>query len=71
MGPSKSMSGKGSVSGARVGKTHKPMGSMAGKGSGNTKRDSAVATGTPVGGKTLRYTSGDVKRSTGSFKSYK
>lgn len=71
MGPSKGSTGKGSVTSARVGNTHTPMGKMSGKGSGNTRRDSATATGTSSGGGTLKYRSGDVKRSTGSFKSYR
>jgi hypothetical protein len=69
MGPSKGSSGKGRVSDARVGKTHKDGGPGAGKGSGNTKRDSAIATSSSGGG-TLKYRSGDVKRSTGSFSKY-
>ncbi len=56
---------------ATFGRTHTPMGKKSGSGSGHTKRDSAVATGTSSGGKTLRYRSGDVKRSTGDFKKYK
>lgn len=71
MGPTKGSGGKGRVSNARVGKVHKDMGTASGKGSGVTKRDSAIATGTSSGGKTLKYRSGDVTRSTGSFKSYK
>jgi len=71
MSTSKGSTSKGSVTSARIGKTHKPMGAMGGRGSGNTARDSATATGTPGGGGTLKYRSGDVKRSTGSFKSYR
>lgn len=62
--------GKGSVSNARVGKTHTPS-ATSGKGSGATKRDSAKATGTPSGGSTLRIRSGDVKVTTGSNAKYK
>jgi hypothetical protein len=68
---SKGSTGKGKVTNARVGKTETPMGKAGGKGSGATKRDSAKNTSTSSGGSTLRYRSGDVKRSTGSFKSYK
>lgn len=60
-------SGKGSVTSARVGKTHTPMGKMSGKGG----RDAAVEKNSSSGGGTLKYRNGDVKRSTGSFKSYK
>jgi hypothetical protein len=63
----KGRTGKDRVTQQRVGKTHTPMGKMAGK----AGRDSAVAKNTPSGGGTMRYRSGDVKRSTGSFKSYK
>jgi hypothetical protein len=71
MGPSKGSTGKGSVTNARVGKMDKPVGKTGGKGSGMTTRDSAKNTSTSSGGKTLRYRSGDVKRSTGSFSSYR
>ena len=69
--PTKGSTGKGRVTDARVGKTHKDMGTGSGKGSGTNKRDSATATGTSSGGKTLKYRSGDVTRSTGSFSKYK
>lgn len=71
MGPSKGSTGKGSVTNARVGKTHKDMGAGSGKGSGNNKRDSAMNTSGSGGGSTLKYRSGDVKRSTGSMSKYK
>ena len=70
MGPSKSSKGKASMSSDRMCKVHTPMGAMSGKGSGMTKRDSAIATSSS-GGRTLKYTKGDVKRTAGSFKSYK
>jgi hypothetical protein len=70
MGPSKGSSSKGRVTSARVGKTNKPMGAGSGTGSGHTKRDSATNTNTSGGGSTLKYRSGDVKRSTGSFSKY-
>jgi hypothetical protein len=69
MGPSKGSTGKGSVTNARVGKTHKDMGAGSGKGSGHNKRDSAINTSS-VGGSTMKYRSGDVKRSTGSLSKY-
>lgn len=71
MGPNKGSTSKGSVTSARVGKTHTPMGAKSGKGAGVNTRDSAKNTSTSSGGSTLRYRSGDVKRSTGSFSSYK
>lgn len=64
---SKGSQSSGRVTQARVGKTHTPMGKMAGK----AGRDSAVAKSNSAGGSTLRYRSGDVKRSTGTFKDYK
>lgn len=64
-------SSKGSTSTPRIGKTHVPIGAKSGKGAGVNARDSAKATGTPSGGGTLKYRSGDVKRSSGSFKGYK
>lgn len=67
---SKGGSGKASVSQARIGKTHKPMASGTGKGSG-AKKDSATNTSSYGGGKTLRYRSGDVTRTTGSNAKYK
>jgi hypothetical protein len=70
MGPSKGSTSKGRVTEARIGKTHKDMGAGSGKGSGNNKRDSAVNTSS-AGGSTMKYRSGDVKRSTGSLAKYK
>lgn len=71
MATSKGSTSKGSVSGARVGHTHTPMGKAAGKGgSGANRRDSATNTSTSAGGSTLRYRSGDVKRTTGSMAKY-
>lgn len=55
----------------KPGKTHVPMGKMAGKGSGKTRRDAAVATGTPKGGSTLKITKGTVKVTHGSMNKYK
>lgn len=63
---------KSYVSNARVGKTSTPM-KMSGNGAGTTKRDSAVATGTPAGGATkhIDRTKGQhLKRSSGSFAKY-
>lgn len=70
MGPTKGGSSKGSVSSARVGRTHKDMGTASGKGSGANRRDSATNT-SKVGGDTLRYRSGDVKRSSTTMAKYK
>jgi hypothetical protein len=55
----------------KPGKTHIPMGKMSGKGSGKTRRDAAVATGTPTGGGTLKITKGSVKVTHGSMSKYK
>jgi hypothetical protein len=63
----KSTRGKGSVTSARVGKTHAPTGKLPPRGG----RDSAQEKNSSAGGSTMKYTSGDVKRSSGSFKSYK
>lgn len=72
MGPSKGGTGKGRVTSARVVKTDKTS-AMSGKGAGVNKRDAAKAgAGSKAsGGSTLRYRSGDVKRSVGSFAKYK
>jgi hypothetical protein len=70
MGPSKGSSGKGRVSDARVGKTHKDDGPGAGKGSGEHEARLRDRTARSSGGGTLKYRSGDVKRSTGSFSKY-
>jgi hypothetical protein len=47
------------------------MGDTPGAGAGINKRDSATNTSNMRGREVLKYRSGDVKRSTGSFKSYK
>lgn len=55
----------------KPGKTHTPSKNLSGmaQGSGANKRDSAVANASR-GGKTMKYKSGDVTRSTGSLKKY-
>lgn len=67
----KGSASKGMVTKAREGSTHTEMGKTSGTGSGMNKRDSATNTSNMTGREVLKYRSGDVKRSTGSFKSYK
>lgn len=55
----------------KPGRTHTPMGKAGGKGAGKTRRDSAVATGTPKGSPTLKITKGHVKVTSGSMSKYK
>jgi hypothetical protein len=71
MNVSKASTGKSRVTKAREGSTHTEMGKGSGKGAGVNKRDSAKNTSGNSGGGTLKYRSGDVKRSTGSFAKYK
>jgi hypothetical protein len=67
----KGSTSKGSVTKAREGSTHTEMGKASGTGAGINKRDSATNTSNMRGREVLKYRSGDVTRSTGSFKSYK
>jgi hypothetical protein len=72
MGPTKGGSSKGRVSERARGQHAHADGQGAGKGgSGANRRDSATDTSATSGGSTLKYRSGDVKRSTGSNAKYK
>lgn len=66
----KGSTSKGRVTTAREGSTHTYMGKGSGRGAGVNTRDPAVEKTSSGAGSTLKYRSGDVKRSTGSMKKY-